>query len=528
MTLSGTHDLPVIRALGTRYVTVFLWVHVPVLAALGLLTGSSTLLVPLAAAAVAGAASFERRRNPVGESAQLTASAGLAIITALLVYQMSGHAWQIDIHMYFFAAFALTVVFCNWRAVALYAAIVAVHHLALNYLMPLAVFPDGTDLGRVVLHAVILIVEAVALVWLAGLLESALNASQAMVQAANASRREAEELSQLSRELQAAQGRAMSLLEEGLNLLGQGDLTRRIESTAAEPFPKEYEGLRLSYNSVIDSLRDIITTVHDVAEGVGNSAGEISQVAHDLSSRAESQAATLEESAAALSKLTESVRTTAEKAALADRATQANRHEAEAGAAVVREAVEAMRKIEKSSEQITRIIGVIDDISFQTNLLALNAGVEAARAGEAGRGFAVVASEVRALAQRASESAREIKELISQSSQQVEEGSALVGKSGDSLAEILRRAAEVSALVSEIAAAATEQARGLAEVNTGVTQIDVVTQQNAAMAEQSTAASASLLAETQRLSEALSGLDIGRRSRHRQAPRSRAADRRRA
>ncbi|MFD1912268.1 methyl-accepting chemotaxis protein [Halodurantibacterium flavum] len=303
----------------------------------------------------------------------------------------------------------------------------------------------------------------------------------------------------------AEQERVVRDLTSGLGRLSRGDLTGGIESPADDPFPAEYETLRLTFNELVSSLNTMVLTITESAQGVRSGADEIAQVSQDLSSRAETQAATLEQSAAALNQLTESVRATAEKAAQADRATIENRREAEAGGAVVREAVTAMRQIEKSSEQITRIIGVIDDISFQTNLLALNAGVEAARAGEAGRGFAVVASEVRALAQRASGSAKEIKDLISQSSQQVEEGSALVSRTGSSLEDILRRVSEVSALVSEIAAAATEQAKGLAEVNTGVTQIDVVTQQNAAVAEESTAAASSLLSEAQQLAQALSG-----------------------
>ncbi|MFC7704245.1 methyl-accepting chemotaxis protein [Plastorhodobacter daqingensis] len=306
------------------------------------------------------------------------------------------------------------------------------------------------------------------------------------------------------------QARVVKDISLGLERLAGGDLTTPIDSPAHDPFPADYEGLRTSFNAVVEQLGDIVARARESADQVRSGAGEIAQVAQDLSSRAETQAATLEQSAAALNQLTESVRSAAEKASQADRATLENRKEAEAGGAVVREAVNAMRQIEKSSEQITRIIGVIDDISFQTNLLALNAGVEAARAGEAGRGFAVVASEVRALAQRASGSAKEIKALISESSQQVEEGSTLVRQTGASLEEILRRVSDVSDLVSVIAAAATEQAKGLAEINTGVNQIDVVTQQNAAVAEQSTAAASSLLHEAEQLAEALAGFRLNR------------------
>lgn len=301
------------------------------------------------------------------------------------------------------------------------------------------------------------------------------------------------------------QARAMRELGEGLERLAAGDLTRLIENPADDPFPQDYETLRRNYNALLESLSEMIGSVVQSAEGVRNGASEISQVAQDLSARTETQAATLEESAAALDELTTSVRSAAEKASQADRAVDENRRQAEASGAVVNDAVSAMAQIEKSSGQITRIIGVIDDIAFQTNLLALNAGVEAARAGEAGRGFAVVASEVRALAQRASESAKEIKALISESTQQVESGSALVSKAGSTLEDILRRVSEVSGLVSDIASGATEQATGLEQINTGVNQLDQVTQQNAAVVEESTASSDSLRIEAERLLEALGG-----------------------
>ena len=319
------------------------------------------------------------------------------------------------------------------------------------------------------------------------------------------------------------QERVVRDIGAGLSRLAQGDLTEQIPSPAHDPFPAGYDGLRQAFNTVVTNLTGTVARITDVADQVRGGAGEITAAAQDLAGRAETQAATLEQSAAALNQMNASVQSTADRARQAEQASHKNRETAEASAKVVGDAVAAMRGIEASSDQITRIIGVIDDIAFQTNLLALNAGVEAARAGEAGRGFAVVASEVRGLAQRASESAREIKALISQSASQVKAGSALVGRTGDSLGEILTRAQEVSHQISAIALAANEQSVGLAEVNTGVNQLDQVTQQNAAVAEQANAAAASLQQRAMDLIREISGFRIATRAMRPDPARPRAA-----
>jgi methyl-accepting chemotaxis protein len=229
----------------------------------------------------------------------------------------------------------------------------------------------------------------------------------------------------------------------------------------------------------------------------------IDQAAQHLSARSETQAATLEQSAAAITELLESVRSTSAKAGEGEAAGRSNSEQAKIGVDVVRQAIEAMQAIERSSEQMTRIISVIDDIAFETNLLALNAGVAAARAGEAGRGFAVVASEVRALAQRASESAREIKALISDSATQVARGSTLVAQTDERLSVILRRAMDVQTLMVDIAAATSEQRASREEISRGVTQLDQVTQQNAAAAEETSSSASTLSRRASALMDAL-------------------------
>lgn len=310
--------------------------------------------------------------------------------------------------------------------------------------------------------------------------------------------------------LQKQLARVVEDLRNGLSRLAEGDLATPIQSPQDNPFPADYEPLRQSFNTVIDRLGSVIEQVSGIAQTVRDNSVEIAEASRELSSRAETQAATLEQSAAALTELTESVGSTAERASMAQEASFGNRSGAERGAEVVRDAMIAMQDIERGSDQITRIIGVIEDIAFQTNLLALNAGVEAARAGEAGRGFAVVASEVRLLAQRASESAREIKTLISDSTQHVAQGSTLVRRTGESLSEILDRAQQAANLVSDIALAAAEQARGLIEVNSGISQLDHVTQQNSAVAEETSAAAATLKSQSEDLILALAGFRTGR------------------
>jgi methyl-accepting chemotaxis protein len=310
--------------------------------------------------------------------------------------------------------------------------------------------------------------------------------------------RAAEERKRQDAEREAAakqQAFVVDSVAAGLEKLSDGDLVFRLGT----PFSTEYEKLRGDFNRAMDKLTETMRSIAQNAQGVRSGASEVTAASDDLSRRTEQQAASLEQTAAALDQITATVRRTADNAGQARSAVSAARSEADQSGEVVRKTVTAMSDIETSSRQIGNIIGVIDEIAFQTNLLALNAGVEAARAGEAGRGFAVVATEVRALAQRSADAAKEIKALISASGQQVESGVKLVGETGRALDRIVAQVVKVNELVSDIAASAQEQSTGLAQVNTAVNQMDQVTQQNAAMVEQSTAASHSLAGEAEEL-----------------------------
>jgi methyl-accepting chemotaxis protein len=312
--------------------------------------------------------------------------------------------------------------------------------------------------------------------------------------AAEAERRRNEAVRQAAEEEQKF---VVASVGEGLSRLSDGDLTYRLQAA----FPQDYRKLQDDFNSAMSRLEDTMSAIINSAGGIRSTTSEISQAADDLSRRTEQQAASLEETAAALEEVTTTIRHASDGAERARGIVDAARSNASRSGEVVNQAVAAMKDIEASASQITRITGVIDEIAFQTNLLALNAGVEAARAGDAGRGFAVVASEVRALAQRSAEAAKEIKVLIAASTVSVGQGVKLVDGTGDALNRIIAEVAEINSLVSDIAASSREQATGLAEINTAVNQMDQMTQQNAAMVEQSTAASHSLAQETGNLAE---------------------------
>ncbi len=302
---------------------------------------------------------------------------------------------------------------------------------------------------------------------------------------------------------------AIDNLTLALAALAEGDLTYRISAQ----FAPKTQKLKDDFNRTAEELHNAVVSIMSAIHGVRSSTNDISQAADDLSRRTERNAASLEEAAAALDEITATVKTSSQGAKQASNIVEQTRATADRSGGIMRQAVAAIAQIEKSSDEISQIIGVIEEIAFQTNLLALNAGVEAARAGEEGRGFAVVASEVRALAQRSADAAKQVKGLITTSATHVGHGVELVGATEASLNEIVSQVAQVTNLMSEIAQSSTEQSAGLTEVNTAINNMDRATQENAVMVEQSTAATRTMAGQAEDLGQLVARFRVDGRSR---------------
>ncbi len=478
----------------------------------------------IAATMVTSMASLTGWRDRSGPSTRIITSMAMAASVGFLVYSFSGEPLQIDMHMYFFAALAICAAWVDWRAIIAFAALVAVHHLVLYAVLPLAVFPGESHFNRVVLHAVVLVAQAGALIALTSAMVSAFAVADRSVKQAQTAGREATEMAEKARLADAAAERerevreilrakahdsvtfAVNCLRSALSSLSRGDVTIRI----SDELDGDLNELRHAFNESVEQLDDVLKQVGEVANSVRNGSAQINHANTDLSKRTENQAASVSETASSLSHVLETVQSTSTLAETMGAMVRKAKAGAENSSAIVANAVDAMLMIENSSQEIGKIIGVIDDIAFQTNLLALNAGVEAARAGEAGKGFAVVAQEVRELAQRSATAAKEIKTLVGTSADHVKNGVALVDKTGEALHGIAVEVAAISQHVAEIVERSRQQSADLNGIGAAISDIDRNTQQNAAMVEESTAAIGSVAGEAKLLEQLIGRFKVGR------------------
>jgi methyl-accepting chemotaxis protein len=430
---TANRELEALRETASKTLIVLLWLHVPVAAAIGMLRGADWTMPTLFTMVLAAAATFSWRTAGNGLSTRLIVSVAAMGGVAVFAAQMSGHPWQIDMHMYFFATLACLVAYCDWRPIIAGTVAVALHHLILNFVVPAAIFPGGTDLGRVVLHAVILIMEAGVLIWLAFQLEQLFATTAEKTAEADAAN--------------AAQARAHA---------ERSDAERRVklESDAA-------------MRSMAD---DFERKIGHIVQAVTVAAGEMQGMSSSMSRSSEETARQTEAAAAASTQASVNVGTVAAAAEELTASISAIANQATRSAEVASKAANEARRtnavvegLASGTQKIGEVVTLIQSIASQTNLLALNATIEAARAGEHGRGFAVVASEVKALANQTAKATEEI-------SAQIQDIQTATGEAVTAIQAIGGTIAEINEISGAIAAAVEQQGAATSEISGNVQQ----------------------------------------------------------
>ncbi len=427
-----------------------------------------------------------QRRIDAG--ARLIVSITVAAMPALLLFISEGHVWQTDLHMLFFALLAAASILCDWKALAAATGVIEVHHVGFGMIVPQWLFSGGGSLARIALHAVILILEAATLIWVAQRIVALIDANdgQAIERESSATLLAAE---------RAEQARIVETvttsLGQSLRALAAGNLTEKI----VVDFPDDYALLKQDYNAAVLSLCTTIGVVSESATNIRTGSNEIAQASENLARRTESNAASLEETRAALVQIESRLRT----AATASQSTVARANQAMAtvdtGRLTAETAMQAMALVSGSAKGIDDVIEGLDKIAFQTRVLAMNAAVEAGRAGDAGRGFAVVADLVSALAMRAEEEAKLARDQLGITQSQIVSAVKSVGKVDTAFADIAGDVDEVTKLLTSMASDNQAQSSAITEITAAVSAMDVATQQNAAMVEETSAAARNLTDE---------------------------------
>lgn len=471
----------------------------PPLAAL--MSGASVLVFGGLAAVTVGLVAVARLAE--GPLPRFAVGLGLAAQLALATAALSGHPWQIDSHMAFFAGLAMLILLVDPFVILAVAGFVVVHHLALTLAMPSLIYPSAellVNVPRTLFHGAIVAVETAVLVFVVSARLKQIAASEEERRALSAALAENEAEKARIRAAEEESAQVVETLSLALQHLADGRLGHRIDVQ----FSSANDALRKNFNASVSALEDALSEVLVQAANIREDSANISGSTEDLSRRTEDQAQALGRVRTTVDEFSQFMSASAADAQEANGSITEGAEKADEGTEVVGQAMTAMADIEESSAQIRKITGVIEEIAFQTNLLALNAGVEAARAGEAGHGFAIVATEVRALAQRSSQAASEIRDLIVKSDDQVLSGAALVRSAGEVLTGISTAVKDAADRMHRISDGAAESSQGIANIRQEMSALDQVTQQNAAMFEETSAASVGLNTATSELTQSIS------------------------